>query len=200
MRKMEALHMRWSDVDFEGRSIRVTERRGGSFEHGGKTYPVFAWTTKAKGSARTIPVTDDARLALQRAKLANDGSAYVFLTLARLEQVRHRANDAGELPPSFDLVPNVLRDFQAIQRAAQNLLTNGSERPNGPAEHDSRKWPEGTIHDLRKSWCTRLASVLPMHVLREYAGHADIATTAKYYLRTTADDAAKLRRALASVA
>ncbi len=46
---------------------------------------------------------------------------------------------------------------------------------------------------------TRLASAIPMHVLKEYLGHADIATTAKYYLKTTADDAAKVRAALTVV-
>jgi len=39
--------------------------------------------------------------------------------------------------------------------------------------------------------------VLPLHVLKDYAGHADIATTAKFYTRTTASDAEKLRLALA---
>ena len=62
------------------------------------------------------------------------------------------------------------------------------------------KWRIGSPHDLRKTFCTHAAKAISMHVLREYAGHTDIATTARYYCRTDQDDAAKLRAALASVA
>ena len=34
-----------------------------------------------------------------------------------------------------------------------------------------------------------------MHTLKEYAGHQGSATTALYYLKTTEDDAAKVRKA-----
>ena len=40
---------------------------------------------------------------------------------------------------------------------------------------------------------TRVASAVPMHVLKEYMGHADIATTQRYYLKTSDSDAKKVR-------
>ena len=58
----------------------------------------------------------------------------------------------------------------------------------------------GCLHDLRRTYATRVASAIPMHVLKEYMGHADIGTTARYYLATTEGDAAKVRAALTIVA
>jgi len=58
---------------------------------------------------------------------------------------------------------NVWRDFQAI-RVKAGL-------------------PEFSLRGMRKSYCTNMAEVLPMHVVHELAGHSDIRTTPQYYLR-----------------
>ncbi len=58
---------------------------------------------------------------------------------------------------------NVWRDFQAI-RVKVGL-------------------PQCSLRDLRKSYCTNMAAVLPMHIVQELAGHSDIRTTRQYYLR-----------------
>jgi len=58
---------------------------------------------------------------------------------------------------------NVWRDFQAI-RVKAGL-------------------PKCSLRDLRKSYCTNMAEVLPMYVVQELAGHSDIRTTREYYLR-----------------
>lgn len=50
-------------------------------------------------------------------------------------------------------------------------------------------------HSLRKSCITDWAGKYPMHVVKEWAGHADISTTAKYYLQVSEsefDKAAKV--------
>ena len=39
------------------------------------------------------------------------------------------------------------------------------------------------MHDLRRSFCTFLAGVIPMHVVQELAGHSDIRTTRQYYVK-----------------
>lgn len=111
-------------------------------------------------------------------EVAGDGSPYIFVPLKRLASSRRYA-DTG-LPISIDPIPNTLPQFKKLQAEA------------GLAK------PHGTVHDLRKSWCTFMAGKVPMHVLREWAGHTDIATTAKYYARTTKDDATRLRRALSA--
>jgi integrase len=111
-------------------------------------------------------------------EVAGDGSAYVFVPLKRLAALRPHAETG--LPISVDPISNVLPQFKERQ-----------------AEAETAK-PHGTLHDLRKSWCTFMAGIVPMHVLKEWAGHTDIATTARYHARTTEDDAARLRRALSA--
>ncbi len=57
---------------------------------------------------------------------------------------------------------NVWRDFDVIRRRAG--------------------LPECSTHDLRRSFCTNLARVIPMHVVQELAGHSAIRTTRRHYL------------------
>lgn len=58
---------------------------------------------------------------------------------------------------------NTWRDFDAIRRRA--------------------KLPPCSMHDLRRSFCTNLARTMPMHVVQELAGHSDIRTTRRFYVR-----------------
>jgi len=74
---------------------------------------------------------------------------------------------------------NVWRDFQAIRRKA------------GVAKC--------SFHDLRKGYCTNLAGAVPLHVVQELAGHADIRTTRKHYLKVRDEQIDLARRALEEV-
>ena len=56
-----------------------------------------------------------------------------------------------------------------------------------------------TIHDLRRSSITNWARVLPIHVVQELAGHANIETTRRYYLAVTQNDMAAARKATEDV-
>ncbi|XHC26748.1 hypothetical protein ABWH91_05345 [Phycisphaerales bacterium ac7] len=38
-------------------------------------------------------------------------------------------------------------------------------------------WARGAIHDLRRTYGARIARIVPIHVLKEYMGHAKIQTT-----------------------
>lgn len=191
LRKLELLHLRWSDVDLDAGTVSVASRRAGAFEAAGREYPIIAWTVKAKTSTRMVPVPETTVAVLQKRQMASGGSAYIFFDLRRLEQLeRHLAAD-GALPANFDVRPSLIRDFHVIQGRARELLAKRRR-----AELRDVKWPVGCVHDLRRSWCTHLAGAVPMHVLKEYAGHADIATTAKHYLKTSDDDAARVRKAL----
>jgi len=60
------------------------------------------------------------------------------------------------------------RDFQVIRRRS------GIERC--------------TIHDFRRSAITNWARKLPIHVVQQFAGHSNMATTRKYYLAVTRED------------
>ena len=53
-----------------------------------------------------------------------------------------------------------------------------------------------SFHDLRKSYCTNLAGAVPLHVVQELAGHADIRTTRRHYLKVREEHVDSARRAL----
>ena len=74
---------------------------------------------------------------------------------------------------------NIWRDFQAIRGKAG--------------------LPKCTFHDLRKSYCTNLAGAVPLHVVQELAGHADIRTTRKHYVKLRDEQIDVARRALDEV-
>ena len=93
--------------------------------------------------------------------------------------IKHARRDSNPQPSASKYAPDL--DGEAVKAAL-------------------REWNVGTFHDLRRTFCTRAAAVLPMHVLKHYAGHADIATTVAFYLQTDENDAAKLRAAMSEVA
>ena len=84
-------------------------------------------------------------------------------------------------PTSGDRVKqsNLWRDFQIIREKAG--------------------LPKCSFHDLRKSYCTNLADAVPLHVVQELAGHADIRTTRKHYLKVREEQIDSARRALEEV-
>ena len=79
---------------------------------------------------------------------------------------------------------NVLRAFGRIQRQAAKRLSVDD-------------WEIGTVHDLRRTFCTMMADVVPMHALQAWAGHSDIAVTARFYLEVSDSHADQARAALA---
>ncbi|UCC29329.1 MAG: site-specific integrase [Phycisphaerales bacterium] len=58
---------------------------------------------------------------------------------------------------------NVWRDFGVVRRRAGV--------------------PPCSLHDLRRSFCTNLSGAVPMHIVQELAGHSDIRTTRRFYLK-----------------
>lgn len=74
---------------------------------------------------------------------------------------------------------NFTRDFQSIRKRAGV--------------------PKCTFHDLRKSYCTNLAGAVPLHVVQELAGHADIRTTRKHYLQVRQEMVDAARKAVEEV-
>jgi len=74
---------------------------------------------------------------------------------------------------------NLWRDFQTIRERA--------------------KLPKCSFHDLRKSYCTNLAGMVPLHVVQELAGHADIRTTRKHYVKVRDEQLDLARHALEQV-
>ena len=56
--------------------------------------------------------------------------------------------------------------------------------------------PPCSMHDLRRSYCTNLSRSIPMHVVQELAGHSDIRTTRRFYLKVQPELMDEARRVL----
>ena len=106
---------------------------------------------------------------------APEGVPYVLLTAERFGRVRVRwqnmvaAGEADRWRNAF-MVNNVRRTFHIHLRRAGIKAT-----------------AKLSLHTLRKSCCQNWADRLPMNVVKELAGHADIATTAAYYSQVDED-------------
>jgi integrase len=87
----------------------------------------------------------------------------------------------GKGPAKGDRIKrlNIWRDFQVIREKAG--------------------LPKCSFHDLRKSYCTNLAGAVPLHVVQELAGHADIRTTRKHYVKVRDEQIDLARHALEEV-
>ena len=191
MRKSEMLNLTWRDVDFERCAIRVTAKRRGTFKgRDGATYPVLAWSAKSYQD-RTIPIPEST---LAAARPASQPERQLGLCVS---VPRHGSESSplnwisGEMGPNYQLVNNMAVRFKAIQRKARAAAAaqQGTETGDVP-------WPVGSIHDLRRTYGTHMAREIPLHVLKEYLGHADIKTTQAFYLAAESQDAANTRRAL----
>ncbi len=90
------------------------------------------------------------------------------LLLEAFEQAAER--ELMVVPPSSVVVQNLSRDFGVLCRRAE------VPRYNKP------------FHTLRKSCLTDWAARFPMRVVRAWAGHSDISTTATFYLQVSDGD------------
>lgn len=121
-----------------------------------------AWQPKDH-EERSVPLPKQAvSLLAAWQSIAPEGCPYVFMVPERRAFYRERI-EQGTWRAGQDLVNNLLRRFKTICRKAGV----------GPY----------TFHDLRRSCITNWAQRLPTHVVQRLAGHSDITTTQRYYLR-----------------
>lgn len=195
LRKGELLNLQWRDVDFEAKTVRIAAKRAGVAKvKGAGEVPVLAWSAKSY-EARTVPLPDATVSMLARLQAASDGSPYLFLSVERLKTIAAELEaKGGKLGANYELINNFHRRFDEIQLAAKALLAEARK-----VEPDSLAWYRGTFHDFRRTYGTRLARVVPIHVLKEYMGHAKIQTTQEYYLAAETQDGERAREALNSM-
>ena len=193
-RKGELVNLHWRDVDFEAKTVRVSAKRAGEFTVKDRgTFPILPWSAKSY-EERTVPLPESTIRLLAKLQGESDGSPYVFLSLDRLAKMAALLATKGKLGPNYEPVNNMKARFDLIQKKARGLLA----QERGMAVDDVA-WPLGTLHDLRRTYGTRMARVVPMHVLKEYMGHAMITTTQEYYLAAETQDADRARAAMESL-
>jgi integrase len=137
LRRGEALHLRWTNVDFENRRLTVIASESDDWR------PKDAQARKVPMAARLVNLLTQALL-----RLAGDGEQFVIPRGSIVEQ-------------------NISRDFAVICRRAKVSVYR---KP---------------LHSMRKSCITDWAGRFAMHEVKEWAGHASIATTQKYYLKVS---------------
>jgi integrase len=80
------------------------------------------------------------------------------------------SDSASVIPEGSVVRTNVWRDFQVL------------------CKHAGVKPYKKPFHALRKSCITDWAARFPAHVVKEWAGHGDLRTTLKYYLKVSEGD------------
>ena len=165
------INLTWADIDFEHQQIGVVPKR--------ETGQTLYWEPKDH-EKRVVPVSDASVTFLAELQAeAPAGHPYIFISVKRLKRTLQRKKDRLWNPRS-NVVNNLSRDFDAIRRRA------GVK--------------DCTVHDLRRSAITNWAQKLPIQVVQQLAGHADISTTQKYYLAVRLDDLASAGRILKIIA
>ena len=160
-------------------TVALRPRKAGTFEAGDRTYPILPWTSKTY-TTQAVPLPAETVAVLQRWKLQTGGSAYVFLSLDRLAQIRaYLTTHDGKLPASYKLVNNLHRQFSLLQATAGC---------------------SGTTHDFRRTYGTLMAKLVPLHDLKRLMGHSNFQTTEAFYLGVSDDLDAKVADAFAAVA
>jgi integrase len=190
LRRDELLNLRWRDVDFDRAAVSVVARDAGEVEIDGRRYRTWPWAAKARTSYRTVPLPPETIESLRRLRLRMGPTPYVFVDTQRLATIQRRLDGAGRLPVKTEIINNLLTRFKALQAAAARN-----------ADGTTVDWPIGSFHDLRRTFCTRLAEAgVPLHVLKRYAGHSDISTTERYYLGVGAEMDDRARRVFSAAA
>ena len=161
----EILNLTWEDVDRTDLTVTVNAH------HASKS--TLEWESKSH-QQRVLPVDRGTLACLLRLKVQGGSSPYLFLSSTRLQKLLEKQH-AGTMPEPSHWLNNTLRDFKALQDRA------GLDEPRG------------CIHDLRKSFGTRMSQHVTMPELQKLMGHASITTTADYYVSVPADLAERVR-------
>ena len=139
-------------------------------------------------------LTDATIELIKEHRAAGDGSCYLLLSLRRLELIEDRRR-AGTLRSTFVPVNNLRKRFLTIQGAARALLA-----ARGGVKVEEVDCPMGCLHDCRRTFCTKAADLVPMHVLQRWSGHASITTTAAFYLSASDAHSERVKAAFTDAA
>lgn len=170
LRLREAMNLTWHDIDFESDLLCVSRRTTSGL--------VQAWTPKDH-ELRTIPLPEQTvRLLTAWQSVAPEGCPYVFMEHGRWEYYR-QSLESDDWRSGQDLMNNALRRFKTLCRRA-------GVGPN-------------SIHDMRRSCITNWAKHLPIHVVKQLAGHSDIRTTQRYYLSVQPEDVVRAKAVQAAI-
>jgi integrase len=155
LRRGEVLNLRVCDIDFDKETVRVRPRKG--------TKNTWPWNSK-NSRPRTLPMRG--KLPSLLVKIFNElpsGQPYICLKPDNYK-MRIELHRKGLLTSECMILPH-----RAFNKTFRRILGNAGI--------------EGTFHDLRKTCITEWANALPIKQTAELAGHSNIETTLKYYVK-----------------
>lgn len=176
LRQGELIGLRWKDVDWTARAIRVRQ----SFSRGEKTTP------KSDDSSRRVPLADDLARALDAHYLTSPWQADDDLVFAHPETGKQLERS------------RLLKRFKAgLVRANVGPFKPRIDRETGKLKIDASgqpmRVPALTFHDLRHTFGTQMAAAgVPLKTIQEWMGHDDIKTTMIYAHYMPADNEADM--------
>ena len=171
LRRGELLNCTWADIDFAEQTIKVSPKAN--------TAATWEWLIKDT-DRRTLPLTDMlTQLLVDHQNRQSEGNPYVFVPSVRYNHIQKELRAKGKWTYS-DSTSKVITcfsyDFHKI------LSQAGVE--------------EGQFHDLRRTAiCNWFREDLKEFEIMRLAGHANFATTHKYYLRVRDDLVDRAREA-----
>jgi integrase len=173
LRRGELLNCTWGDIDFAEQTIKVSPKAN--------TAETWEWRIKDT-DRRTLPLTDMLKqLLADHQGRQPEGHPYVFVPPARYDYIQNELRAKGKWTYSDSrskVVANFSPDFRKILRRA------GVK--------------EGQFHDLRRTAiCNWFKEGLRKFEIMRLAGHANFATTHRYYLRVRDDLVDRAREATA---
>jgi integrase len=171
MRKSELLNMVWSDIDFSEMKIEVTPKKN--------TDETWEWRIKDT-DRRFLPLKEDvSRLLVHLQDSRPEGYPYVLVPPARYDHIQHL------------LRPNGKWTLSSARNKVINNFTKQFNRILVMARVEKR-----TFHDIRKTAITEwFRQGLTEYEVMTLAGHANFATTHKFYLAVADDLIERARQA-----
>ncbi|MHC4539410.1 MAG: tyrosine-type recombinase/integrase [Planctomycetota bacterium] len=173
LRRGELLNCTWQDIDFAEQTIRVSPKAN--------TAATWEWSIKDT-DRRTLPLTDRlTQLLIDHQNRQPEGHPYAFVPPARYDYIQHELRARGYWTYSdsrSNVIPSFSYGFRKILRQAHV--------------------DEGQFHDLRRTAiCNWFREGLRELEIMRLAGHANFATTHRYYLRVRDDLVDRAREATA---
>ena len=173
LRRSELLNATWADVDFAEQTLRVSPKAD--------TAETWLWLIKDV-DRRTLPLSDDlTQMLADHQNRQPEGHPYVFVPTARYDHIQGDLRAKGNwtyTDSTRKVVPLFNRHFNKI------LARAGIDH--------------GEFHDLRRTAiCNWFAEGLSELEVMHLAGHANFATTHRYYLKVSDDLVHRAREATA---
>jgi len=171
MRKSELLNLVWTDIDFGEMAINVTPKES--------TTETWEWKIKDTDH-RVLPLKEDvSQLLIELQNRRPEGYPYVLVPPGRYDHIQQKSRPRGNWTLS-DARNSVINNFT---RQFNKILAMAHVK-------------KGTFHDIRKTAITDwFGQDLTEYDVMTLAGHANFATTHKFYLAVADDLIARARRA-----